>query len=142
MLDDFRVEYDVEALAGLNNMLCEAVPIVEIKSSLRGMPASNLDVSRCGIDADDLCATLRQWFAQQTGATTDIEDFQSGESGFVSRVPTEMAGDPLHYVVATDRVEFVDLPEFSNRVPPFIGQRCEASDLVRINGLGLKPRSA
>ena len=106
------------------------------------MPASDLYVSRCRIDADDLCAVLRERFAKQSGTAAHIEDFQSGEAGLVSAVATEMADDPVDDVVTADRVEPVDRPEFSIGVPPFLGERRKASDLFWINCLRLRPRSA
>src|SRR5579864_8797252 len=91
------------------------------------------NVITCRIDADDVAAQPRDRLGEQSATAPDIGYSQPGKRPRPERVPAEMARDLVTDISDTDRIEPMKRAEAAACVPPFVGQRGEVLDLLRID---------
>ncbi len=136
MLDHLHVEDHVEPLARRRHILGKTRPVVDGKLLLDGMDACRLDVLLGRVDPHHIGTQPRHRFAEQSAAAADIEESQTGKRPPVERVARQPATNLLLDIGQPHRIEDMQNPEFSLRIPPFGGHFREFLDFRRVERRG------
>jgi hypothetical protein len=132
VLNNLHGEHDVESLARRGERLGRRRAIVDGQAGGCGMQPGHLDVDGGGVGADHIGAEPRHRLRQEPAAAADVEQPQGGERLRFSRIAAEMARRNVANIGQPHRVELVQGPELSVRVPPFGGHPLEFLDFGRV----------
>ena len=134
MLYDLHVENDVEGAAVRGQGLRQDAAVLDVEAGLLGVHDGCLHVLLAGVNAGDAGAEALHGLGQEAAAAPDVEHVQSTKGFVAERVAPEAPGHPVADEGNAGRVDGVQGTELAPGVPPFLGQRREAGDLVGRGG--------
>ncbi|EKF40459.1 hypothetical protein NA8A_21212 [Nitratireductor indicus C115] len=133
MFHHFHVEDDVELFALIGQGLGGGRAVINVEAALGRVDFCHFDIGLRGIGADDLRAKAGHGLAQEAATAADIEKPQIVERFRSMGIASEMGRDMIADIGKADRVELVQNPEFSCRVPPFRREGREVLDFARVD---------
>ena len=121
MLDNFHVEYNIVAVAGIHKICSCRETVVDIEALPRRVHRCNTDVLFDNINARHRCAESCHGFGQDASAAANVEDAQSFERKVSGTATVEVPAQLLANIGESQIVELVQWPEGALAVPPRFG---------------------
>ena len=107
VLNDFKVEHDVELLASLGKGFGGGLAVVHGHAGFFCVDLGNLDICARGVGGDNLGSQSCHRFGYQSAAAAYVEDAQAFKRFARLRAVAEMAADMIADIGKADRVELV-----------------------------------
>ncbi len=138
MFEDLHRQDDVKAASFRRERFGGGAEIVDGEAGFFGMPARHIDIGRGRIDRHHMRAEAAQSFRQNPGAAANVENGEPGERRARMRCaasfrPGAAARDETAQIIDPRRVELMQRPHRTARVPPVFPEPVEPGDLVRID---------